>query len=261
MADGKQRTVTKDNAQSLTALAESPSASQTPSPSSPGSTDVNLNTGTITTDDSPSPTGKAGKGGSNSTKTTHGPKHTMFAPTDPAGSVVMGARAPLAPTQLYKIGDTVTWKWNYTNLLGKPTAIDVLASVAVVSRTYTLTQNMTFATQGAFTWDTNAYQQEPSIRPIPLPVEQYTLIIFDADSGPSATVDPGYLASFAGFTFGMYTPQPYQDLNAGWQCASCSSLAPSDAVDRRAVGFALTMCAVTVLSFTWFVTGFGGLTL
>ncbi len=179
----------------------------------------------------------------------------MFGPTDPAGSVVMVTPAATAPTQLYKIGDTITWKWNYTNLLGKPTAIDVLASVKSVSRTYTLTQNMTFATQGSFTWDTNAYQSQDAIKSIPLPVEQYTLIIFDAESSVSATVDPGYLGTFEGFSFGMYTPQPYTPLASGWQCASCSA-AVSD-MDRRAIGFALTMCLVTVLSFTWFVTGFG----
>jgi len=185
--------------------------------------------------------------------TSKGPKHSEFDPTDPAGAVVMVTPAATAPTQLYKIGSTITWKWNYTNLLGTPTAVDVLATCTAATRLYTLTSNMTFATQGSFTWDTNAYTE--SVKASPLVIDQYTLIIHDSDSSISATADPGYLGTFNQFQFGMYTPQPYTPLASGWQCASCSA-APSD-MDRRAIGFALSMCLVTVFSFTWFVTGFG----
>jgi len=177
----------------------------------------------------------------------------MFNPEDPAGGVEMITPAATAPLQLYKIGDTVTWVWNYTNLQGPPTAVDVLASVSTASRTYTLTQNMTFATQASYTWDTGAFQSDNKGNQ--LITEQYTLIIFDAESSISATPEAGYLGTFQQFTFGMYSPQPYTPLASGWSCASCSA-AVSD-TDKRAIGFALAMCVVTVLSFTWFVTGLG----
>jgi len=157
-------------------------------------------------------------------------------------------------SQLYKIGDWVTWSWNYTNLQGPPTAVDVLVSCSVASETWTLTQNMTFATQAGYLWDTGSYQHTAVASP--LLVQEYTLLIYDAESSISATAEAGYLAPFDGFVFGMYTPRPYTALG-DWQCATCSA-AMSD-TEKRALGFALTMSLITVLSFTWFVTGFAGI--
>lgn len=157
-----------------------------------------------------------------------------------------------AGTQLYKIGDYVTWQWNYTSLQATPTGIDVLVSCSTVSETWTLTQNMSFAPTGAFTWDTGAYQQTAVASP--LLTEQYTLIIYDADSSITAPAAAGYLSVFEGFEFGMYLPQPYTPLSE-WTCVTCNA-AMSDN-ERHAIGFALTMSIVTVLSFTWFVTGLG----
>jgi len=156
-------------------------------------------------------------------------------------------------SQLYKIGgDPITWVWNYTNLLGTPTALDVLATCSVASRTYTLTQNMTFASPATFTWDTGAFQSDNVATP--LLTEQYNLIIYDADSNPTATAEAGYLGVFNSFKFGLYTPKPYTPLG-DWSCASCSGARGE--LDQRALGFAMTMCVVTVASFTWFVTGLG----
>jgi hypothetical protein len=161
-----------------------------------------------------------------------------------------------AGTQLYKIGDYVTWGWNYTNLQGTPTAIDLYVKCSKVPQPWTLTQNMTFASPGTYTWDTGAFQRENYRSP--LPVEQYTLVIADADGGISATPEPGYLAPYAGFYFGIYTALPYSNSSDGWQCASCSGAAKGTGLDRGAVGVAVVMSTVTVLSFTWFVAGFGG---
>lgn len=80
----------------------------------------------------------------------------------------------------------------------------------------------------------------------------------DVDGGISATPEPGYLSPYAGFQFGLYDPQPYKDTGDGWQCASCSGAAGTG-VDNRAIGVAVVMSAATVLSFTWFVAGFGAL--
>lgn len=176
----------------------------------------------------------------------------MYNEQDPAGSVVMVTPAITMGSQLYKIKDYVTFGWNYTNLQGTPTAIDVLAACSKASNTWTLTQNMTFETAGSFTWDTGAYQA--TAVQSPLLTEEYTLIIYDAESSVSATAEAGYLAPFTGFKFGLYLPKPYQPLGE-WKCSTCS--AGVSATDRRALGAALAMSVLTVLSFTWFVTGLG----
>ena len=159
-------------------------------------------------------------------------------------------------SQLYKIEapTPITWAWNYTSVQGKPTAIDVLVSCSVASATWTLTQNMTYEPQATFTWDTAAYQRKAVDQR--LLTEQYTLIIYDADGSPTGTAEAGYLAPFDGFLFGLYAKQPYQNLSE-WDCVTCSA-APGD-LDRGALGFALSMSLITVLSFTWYVVGFAGL--
>ncbi|EFW98421.1 hypothetical protein CMQ_4273 [Grosmannia clavigera kw1407] len=154
-------------------------------------------------------------------------------------------------TQLYKIGDYVTWVWNYTSLQVTPTALDVLVSCSFATSTYTLTQNMTFETLGSYTWDTAAYETDHVNAQ--LLTQEYTLIIYDADSKMTAAAEAGYLDTYDSFTFGMYAAQSYTGLADGWTCATCSG-AVSD-MEKRALGFALTMSMVTVLSFTWFVTG------
>lgn len=203
-------------------------------------TTTNLNQGGKTTTKS---------GSDSNTKTSNG-THTTYNAQDPAGSVVMITPAATDGTQLYKVGDYVTWGWNYTNVQGNPTAVDVLVSCSVASNTWTLTQNMTFETKGAFTWDTGSYQQTAVASP--LLTEQYTLLIYDAESSVSATAEAGYLAPFSGFVFGLYTPRPYTPL-AQWKCATCSAALSDN--EKRALGFAFSMAAITVASFTWFVVG------
>ncbi|KAK0711567.1 hypothetical protein B0H67DRAFT_555527 [Lasiosphaeris hirsuta] len=206
---------------------------------------TNLNTGGVTETGS----------NKNSTKTKSGnSKHTLYNPQDPAGAVVMKTPSITQGTQMYKIGDFVTWGWNYTNLQGTPTAVDVLVSCSKATQTWTLTQNMTFATAGSFTWDTGAYQETAIASP--LLVEQYTLLIHDSDGPITATPEPGYLSPFSGFLFGLYTPRPYTPLGE-WKCVTCSA-GVSD-MERRALGGAVAMSVLTVLSFTWFVGGIGAL--
>jgi len=204
------------------------------------------------TDASESGSGPGTKTKTNTKATTT--KHKTFDARDPPGSVVMITPSAAAGSQLYKIGDHITWGWNYTNVQGKPTAVDVLVSCKAATQTWTLTQNMTYATPGSYTWDTAAYQTKNVENP--LPVESYTLIIKDSDTEITDTPEAGYLAPFAGFTFVLYTPQPYTPLASGWVCATCSG-GVSD-IDKRAFGAVVAMSVVTVFSFTWFVTGFGG---
>jgi hypothetical protein len=155
--------------------------------------------------------------------------------------------------QYFKIGDYVTFGWNYTSLEATPTAVNVLATCTANTQLYTIAMNVTIANNtNAVTWDTGSYQatavQEPLL------TETYTLIIYDAASSISATAQAGYLAVYDSYTFGMYTPQPYTPL-ADFQCATCSG-ALSD-MHRRAIGLVLGMSLLTVLSFTWFVGGTG----
>lgn len=188
--------------------------------------------------------------GSVTSHKTKAPTHTTFDPESPPGSVVMQTPGIFAASAaLYKIGDFVTWGWNYTNLLGTPTAIDVLISCSTATETWTLTSNMTFKTSAAYTWDSSV--QESSVEE-PLPVAMYTLIIKDSDASISGVPDPGYLGTFSGFTFGLYTPQPYVPFPE-WKCDACN--AALSKFDHQVLGFAITMGMVTVLSFTWFVSG------
>jgi len=131
---------------------------------------------------------------------------TEYDPRLPAGGVSMITPAVISGPQFYRIGDWVTFAWNYTSLSATPSAIDVLASCAANSATYTLTLNQSVAETGKILWDTGAYQ---STAKVPLLTNTYTLIIYAADSSISAVPKAGYLGVQQTFTFGMYTPQPY----------------------------------------------------
>ncbi|KAL7905796.1 hypothetical protein GGI35DRAFT_123222 [Trichoderma velutinum] len=232
----------------------------TPTPSNPPDEEGNTAHPTPT---SPPDKGKSstGKGGhsetagnkKSSTATTKGKAthHTMFDPEAPPGNVVMQTPNVFAGSALYKIGDYITWGWNYTNVLGTPTAVDVLISCSTASETWTLTSNMTFKTSVSYVWDTSV--QATSVEE-PLPVAMYTLIIKDSDAAISSIPDPGYLGTFNTFTFGLYTPQPYVPF-PDWHCDACN--AALSKFDHQVLGFAVTMGLVTVLSFTWFVSGLG----
>ena len=122
--------------------------------------------------------------------------------------------AVISGPQYYRIGDWVTFAWNYTSLSATPSAIDVLASCAANSATYTITLNQSVSETGKIFWDTGAYQATATV---PLLTNTYTLIIYAADSSISAAPKAGYLAAQQTFTFGMYTPQLYTP----WTGMSC----------------------------------------
>ncbi|OIW33705.1 hypothetical protein CONLIGDRAFT_188889 [Coniochaeta ligniaria NRRL 30616] len=236
--------VRQDDSSSSNSTSATASPSQTGTAKSQPVTTKNLNTAGI------EPTGT---GNSTNTKTAAA-THTEYPAQDAAGNVVMVTPAATqVATNLYKIGENITWGWNYTNLQGTPTAIDVLVSI-LSTATFTLTQNMTFETPGVFEWDTKQYEEDNVGQP--LLTEQYTLVIYDADGSPTQTAEAGYLAPFSGFKFGLYQPKGATPL-ADWSCATCSAALGS--TERRAIGMAAAMSVVTVLSFTWFVVGFGAL--
>lgn len=173
--------------------------------------------------------------------------------------------------EYYKIGDYVEFAWNYTSLLAKPTAVDVLVSCSANQATYTLQSNATFQPTGKVIWNTSAEESGSA----PLLTESYTLIIHDVDADVTENAEPGRLAAYNQFHFGMYRKQTYTPRNGGfpalqlimtgsaslmsimieWVCATCSS-ALSD-MERQTLKFVFGMGAITVLSFTWFAGGFG----
>lgn len=110
----------------------------------------------------------------------------------------------LAGSQFYKVGDYVTFAWNYTSLSQTPSAIDILASCTANQATYTIAVNQS-ADQTQVVWDT---KNTPSGQ-VPFLTEKYTLLIYDAESSVSAAPKAGYLGVFNSFQFGMYTPKPY----------------------------------------------------
>ncbi|RYP03863.1 hypothetical protein DL764_004842 [Monosporascus ibericus] len=207
-----------------------------------GPTTTNLNTGGRTT---------GTRSGSDSSE----PTRTTFNPIDGAGSVVMVTPGITDAFPLYKIENPtpITWVWNYTQLQGTPTAIDVKVSCSVASATWTLTQNMTFQSPATFTWDTENFQTAGQD---PLLTEEYTLLVHDSDGSPTDQAEPGYLAPFDGFRFGLYHKGENVSLTE-WECVTCS--AANGDLDRKALGFAVSMSAITVLTFTWYVAGFAGL--
>lgn len=156
---------------------------------------------------------------------------------------------PATSTTYYKIGDKVTFGWNYTSLIIEPSAIDVLATCTLNDAMYTIASNMSFA-KSSVVWDTEKFAASGTA---PLLTATYTLIIKEAGTEIDDIAKAGHLAPMQ-HPFGMYKPQPYTPLDE-YVCATCNS-AMSDK-ERQAIGFVLTMAAIVVTSFTLFASGFG----
>ena len=190
--------------------------------------------------------------GKGSSKTTGSHKTTAIDPRLPAGGISVITPNVMSSTQYYKVGDYVTFGWNYTSLSVTPSAIDILASCSINQATYTLAMNQSVsASTGAITWDTGHYQSTATIS---LLTGTYTLIIHDAAKDVSATAAAGYLGTYDTFTFGMYTPQPYVPFDE-YVCATCSGA--MSAMERQTLGFLFAMVGITIASFTWFAGGAG----
>ena len=111
----------------------------------------------------------------------------------------------LAQTTYYKIGDYVSFAWNYTSLSVTPSKVDVVVTCAENSETYPLQTNATFKATDSVVWDTGA----DATGTAPLPMGSYTLMIYDAGAGPTAAAAAGRLGTTDNFEFGMYIPQKY----------------------------------------------------
>ena len=126
-------------------------------------------------------------------------------PVLPPGGVNMITPSALAQTTYYKIGDYVSFAWNYTSLSVTPSKVDVVVTCAENSATYALQTNATFKATDSVVWDTGA----DATGTAPLPMGSYTLVIYDAGAGPTAAAAAGRLGTTDNFEFGMYIPQKY----------------------------------------------------
>ncbi|KAF7508825.1 hypothetical protein GJ744_008702 [Endocarpon pusillum] len=233
---------------------ESVSGTITDAPTSTGSESAESSTdgsAAATTGESGSRSASGSRQSGASRTSSRSSKTTNVDPRLPPGGIQMVTPAVIAGPQYYKIGDHVTFAWNYTSLSVTPSYIDVLASCSMNSQMYTISANQSVDPTGAVTWDTGDYQASATV---PLLTETYTLVVMDAQLDISATAKAGYLGVSDQYTFGMYVPQPYTPLNE-FKCATCS--AALSAHERQALGFVLGMSAITILSFTWFAGGFG----
>ncbi|KAL3475242.1 hypothetical protein BJX99DRAFT_160621 [Aspergillus californicus] len=187
---------------------------------------------------------------SNSTHTTASNKtSTSVDARLPAGGISMITPSALATTY-YKIGDNITFVWNYTSLSNTPSAVNVVASCSLNSATYTISGNMSVEQTQTVIWDTEKYQANATA---PLLTATYTLIIWDESKDIDDTASAGELGSSKS-NFGMYESQEYTDLDE-FVCATCSGALSSAEVN--ALKFAMGMAFVTIASFTWFSSSFG----
>jgi hypothetical protein len=111
--------------------------------------------------------------------------------------------------QYYKVGDWVTFGWNFTSVQRTPTAVNIYATCASASAMWTLAANASFHTSMKFFWDTNQYRTKQTPQ---LVMATYSLIIENANEAKATAIThPGELGTETGLTFGMYIPQAYVD--------------------------------------------------
>ncbi|KAJ8108092.1 hypothetical protein OPT61_g8410 [Boeremia exigua] len=155
----------------------------------------------------------------------------------------------LAGSQFYKVGDFVTFAWNYTSLSQTPSAIDILATCTANQATYTIAVNHS-AAETSVVWDTS----NPPSGQVPFLTEKYTLLIYDAESSVSAAPRAGYLGVFNSFQFGMYTPQPYVPFSE-YECTNCNgALSHFEKMTLKALLFTT---GTTIGSLVYFTYTFG----
>lgn len=150
-------------------------------------------------------------------ETTKAPKSSAVDERLPAGGVNMITPPATAAKTYYKVGQNITFGWNYTSLSNEPKAIDVYVTCTANSATYTVANNMTFQSSAKVVWDTLPEQTGAN----PLLTEQYHLVIHDAAKDVTDIAGAGNLGAFQQVQFAMYTPQAYQNLTG--------SCAPEDA--------------------------------
>lgn len=197
-------------------MANTGSGSSSQSASQTGSTQTTATSSNTANSGSSSSSGSGSKSGSSSAtktsasqgsskQTSSAAQTTSVDPRLPAGGVNLLTPSAIAQATYYKIGDSVSFVWNYTSLSVSPSNVDILVTCTANSATYTLSSNATFASTGSIVWDTNPDKTGTA----PLLTETYTLVIHDASKDVTQVADAGHLGTYNQYTFGMYIPQNY----------------------------------------------------
>jgi hypothetical protein len=110
-----------------------------------------------TADPSSTPTGKSNSKESGSKKSTKKTKTTKIPADAVAGTIQMVTPNIYDAYPIYKIGDTVTFEWNYTDVIASPSAINVVAYCSQAAQDFTITGNASVDMTRVY-WDTGKYQ-------------------------------------------------------------------------------------------------------
>ncbi|KAF1978634.1 hypothetical protein BU23DRAFT_229360 [Bimuria novae-zelandiae CBS 107.79] len=200
-------------------------------------------------------TGKGDSSGTGkATKTTGKPKVTNFGPDVQPGGIQMVTPSPLMGPQYYKVGDWVTFAWNYTSVSVMPDKVDVLASCSVNQGTYTIAVDHP-AKATEVLWDTKSYKEKNPNGP-DFVSEMYTLIIYDSNRTATEVPRPGYMAPFNQFYFGMYTPQLYKKWE-DWECPNCLKNDALSLLASPTTRVIFLTFGTTLASFFYFANAFG----
>ncbi|CAI7635901.1 unnamed protein product [Penicillium bialowiezense] len=252
-ADTTDSTTAETSEQTTAASTATETASGTASGTTDQTTGTGTGTSTGTATGDETTTGKTTGTGTNTKTGTGKTTATTSISIDPAAAA--GGVSMITPasssTTYYKIGQDVTFVWNYTSLSVTPSAVNVVASCSLNSQAYTLTSNMSVEQTGSVIWDTGKYQKTATI---PLLTAAYTLFIYDTSKELGDTASAGYLSSQIGYSFGMYSPQPYTSLGS-FECVTCNGAL--SATSRQALQFTFGMAVITFVSFTWFAGSAG----
>jgi hypothetical protein len=173
----------------------------------------------------------------------------------------------LTGSQYYKVGDWVTFGWNFTSMQIKPSAVNVLATCSQASALWTIAANASYETSMKVLWDTNQYKTKQTPQ---LVMATYTLLIENANEAVATAIQhPGQLGTVNSFQFGMYLPQPYvpysgefnyghlsrkllaNDCSSDFNCPTCNGASTL----KQTFTVLFGMASITILSFTWFATG------
>jgi hypothetical protein len=176
--------------------------------------------GNGTTNGNATVSGGAGGNGTNSSTSVSIPM------TAAAGGITMMEPAQTGSASYYKIApsETITFKWNMTDLYVQPSNLTVVASCSANGNTYPVgptdgAQNVFDGNTTEIHWVPYDWEQVPG-QPR-FAAASYVLQIWD-ERGPGSARKGGYLTPYSGTKFGMYIPQAYVPLDQ-WKCATCSS--------------------------------------
>ncbi|KAK6518526.1 hypothetical protein TWF506_005666 [Arthrobotrys conoides] len=220
-----------------------------PAPASSASVPERTSSPPRTTDSDIPASRSTGRNGASSSSPTTRAKATFVDPRLPPGGVAIKTPITTSGSQYYKIGQKITFGWNYTSLIVSPSAVNVEAFCSGNSQTYTIAQNLSIA-KPSVVWDTGSFQ--PQNGQPPLAMGTYTLLIYDEKSEITAIPVAGNLAPFAGLKFGMYTPKPYTPL-ADFECPTCDT-SSAVALDIAAIRMLVLLSTLFSLSFGLFFT-------